>query len=439
MKITQLFSTLVKATDVIRALFGALKQPDTYKSLTETDVLLCCHDGDRGETLRGQAYSRLIDSVSEDLVSRGWRCSQFAFAYSKLIGKQAFGNPVSANRVWFIGLALERLGNILSRIGFRTDCRVIRYCREYRSQIFVSVIEKTKPRCIITIGAPSELCRVGRVIKIPVIELLHGNGIPLVPWGWDRRDAVNLPSGILSLDDVSTKTFSVLKPKGVDVRQIPDPWLSRFSQRAEKSGLPAEWRESLNWIPQRKKIIIVSLAWGYDHDHGPYTEFANILTNGLIHEELIDAIEQTHDSCFWLIRRHPVQMRSSKYDVHVNFLDKLTAQNVNCEWKNSSSLPLPQLLNCCDGHVTMMSVSAYDAAFMGVPTLLLCPTLRPGGANEMYFKDLRTEGYAVLGEFNTKTIQKWAVNTTRSEEPFHSKLQQDWPLAVKWMMGSEIK
>ncbi len=54
------------------AKFLSARFPDTYQSLGKCDVLLCCHDVNRGDTLDGLPYSKLIDSVSEDLMDKGW-------------------------------------------------------------------------------------------------------------------------------------------------------------------------------------------------------------------------------------------------------------------------------------------------------------------------------------------------------------------------------
>ena len=147
---------------------------------------------------------------------------------------------------------------------------------------------------------------------------------------------------------------------------------------------------------------MVSLSWGYDNDH---RQFAGILANGVMHEDLVRAIELTQDSVFWLLRLHPVQLRLERYNHHRVFLEELTSQTRNCEWHQASTLPLPLLLSQCHGHITMSSMTTYEAAFLAVPSLLLCPTLRSGAMKASMFGDLRLSGYAELGEFDAQKIK----------------------------------
>ena len=67
----------------------------------------------------------------------------------------------------------------------------------------------------------------------------------------------------------------------------------------------------------------------------------------------------------------------------------------------------------------MSSMSTYDAAFMGVPTLLLCPTLRADGVNATMFSDLKEVGYAELGEIAVDSIDTW-VNKVNKKLPLKS-------------------
>ncbi|NLQ06208.1 hypothetical protein [Cylindrospermopsis raciborskii] len=272
---------------------------------------------------------------------------------------------------------------------------------------------------MITIGSPPEMCRSAKSRGIPVFELLHGIGYDPVPWGWDQALACNLPTGILSLDNVSTKTFTSLHSKGVHVKQIPHPFFRRFLDPEARQKLPPQWQDYPAWLPTDKIIILVSLSCG------------------LVPDEVIDAVDQTHDSIFWLFRLHPVQLRQNQYNHHRQFLERLTKNHPNCEWRESSVLPLPLILSYCSGHLTMSSMTTYDAAFMGVKSLLLCPTLKD---NSM-FSDLRSSGFAELGNFDVASIIKWVTTIKRCSHKFTTSTNsdQDWDSAVQWMLGRAYK
>ncbi|MDB9402169.1 hypothetical protein PN459_19640 [Microcystis aeruginosa CS-567/02-A1] len=421
--------------------FSSAKSPDTYQSLGKCDVLLCCHDVNRGDTLDGLPYSKLIDSVSEDLMDKGWVCRQFAHPFSVLTGNKAWGNPASGNRRFLLIVIYTKICKVFPFLSSINLSKNTKLPLSNPDTFYHELFDITQPSCVITIGSPDAMCRAARCRSIPVVELLHGIGYTPVPWGWDQKPACNLPTGILSLDDVSTKTFSALHSQGIEVKQIPHPFFRRFLNEESREKLPPEWLQKPTWLPAGKTIILVSLQWGYDGDHGSYTEFAGILNNGLIPDQVIDAVEQTRDTVFWLFRLHPVQLRQNKYNHHRRFLDKLIQNHPNCEWRESSMLPLPLILSYCAGHVTMGSMTAYEAAFMAVKSLLLCPTLKPNGSNSCWFPDLRELGFAELGDFDTGMIVKWVTTVSRCSHPFGTRANTDtdWNSAVEWMLGRIYK
>lgn len=410
--------------------FRAVLTPDTFKNLTRCDVLLCCHDANRGDTLDGLAYSRLLDSVTEELMLKGLHCMQFAFPYNVLVGAKAWGEPVSVNRRRFLNGFILFLLRQFKHLRLLDFAKVVAYQEQHEQHLYAQLLERTDCRCVIAINASPALCQVARRKQIPVVELLHGIGYTPVPWGWDTAAADLLPTKILSLDDVSTKTFSTLSHKGIEVRQIPHPWFKRFVDPALRQQLPTEWRVLPPWMQTDRKIVMVAFQWGFSGEK-PYLK--DILPNGLIHDELVRAIELT-PSVLWLLRLHPLQLRREYYKHQRLFIDKLTKKYTNCEWKQASVLPLPLLLSRCHGHITMLSMTAYDSAFLGVPSLLLSPTLQPGGFHQHRFLDLRQKGYAALGTLNAEAIVAWVKQTQRCATVFQTQGADDWDATVEWML-----
>jgi len=414
----------------------ALLVNDSYHNIEICDVLLCCHDVDRSDMLEGQAYSRLIDSIAEELIRDGWKCAQFALPPSVLVGNKAWGKPVSANRRLFLGRILLKLHRLVEKTGIRLSTETVNWITSYEQRFYDELFDRTRCRVIITIGSPPTMCKAAHSRGLPVVELLHGIGYTKIPWGWDQQGPELLPKGILSLDDVSTKTFSALNAKGVVIKQIPHPWLKRFLNPEAMRYLPEEWKVVPEWLlGEQRKRILLSLQWGYD---GELEKYSGILPNGIIHDEVLSAISATQETVMWLIRLHPVQLRKSRYVRHHKFVRNLCEQLSNCEWQQSSKLPLPLLLNYTDGHITMSSMTAYDAASQGVSSLLLCPTLRFGGFHYGMFQDLLESGYATLGALNAQTILEWVRMVDRRLEPFqfNSSSDCDWTSAVEWMLGS---
>jgi hypothetical protein len=412
----------------LRTIYPALKMNDTLNKLTSCDVLLVCHDVNRGDLKSNLPYSKFIDSIYEDLVNRGYICKQFALPFSLLVGEKAWAKPYSGNRIYFFACAfnaiLRRIKKI-TRIGSSTDRPEDRY-------VYGLVLKKARPKFIIAIGSPRALCRRASEINIPVLELLHSIGYDRVRWGWDQEKPENIPSHILSVDRISTRAFSPLIEKGVQVIEIPHPWYNRFISWKDMANIDSEWIKMPFFIPKNKKVILVSLTTCYDGDHGNYPYYANILENGLIPKELVAAIEKTHESIIWCLRRHPVQLRNAMYNNQLIFLDELVNRNPNCEWQKTSIVTLNSLLSIVDGHMSMSSGTSYDAAMMGVKSLLFCPTLEAGMVNANWFSDLIDEGYAIKITPDVSFIIDWAKNIQRvSPFSISNSKDEDWDILLR--------
>lgn len=412
----------------LRELLPALECSDSINKLTKCDVLLICQDVDRGDLKFGLPYSKLLDSMHEDLATRGYICKQFAPPFSLIVGKKAWASPYSANRFFLTTHVVGKLKNLISSIQKRSALPP-----DYAEYVvYKKVLEKAQPKFIVVIGASSILCQEARNLKIPVLELLHGIGYDSVKWGWDKEPMENLPTHILSLDPVSTESFSQLNEKGIKTIEIPHPWYSRFDKDADKRNIDPKWLESPNSIPKDKKVILISISWGYDGDHAPYDYYANILPNGLLPIELIEVIKQTENDIFWCLRRHPVQVRSNKYDYQINFLNTLVSECPNSEWECSTNSTLNALLPLCEGHIAMSSMTAYEAASMGVKSLLLCPTLKAGRENANFYSDLERAGYVVKVDANANYIKEWVTNVDKTNPlSFTTVTQSNWETLLK--------
>lgn len=404
---------------------------DSLRLLNKCDVLLFCHDVDRGVDLDGKAYSPLLDSVREDLESRGFICQTVAHPWSVLVGNAGYGNPIAINRSYFCSLIKYKIYRIFKNKNASVSNRFL-------AQFYERIFELSKPRLIISIGTCDIMCSVARAHNIFHVELLHGIGYPFLPWGWGEKDVMSLPQGILSLDDVSEKSFSPLRDKKIDIKIIPHPFIKRFV--GDKKKLHPCWvvDEGCSKVANVKQIIF-SFSWGYAGDHGEYEQFAGILMNGLFPDVLAEVVNNTQDSVFWRFRFHPVQLKQMKYRYLMDFMDNFVAHNPNSEWRASSKMPYPALAALCDGNISMNSMSCYDAAYMGVPSLLLCPTVQPDGVFCDYFDDLVAQGYVVkkLASFNV--IRDW-VECVQKKHPLLGNLLNEfqWEEAVEWMLARSV-
>lgn len=409
---------------------STLRNGNTISKLPPCDVLLMCQDVDRGDEKDGLAYSKLIDSIHEELNEQGYACQQVILPpYSSMPSHKTWAKPYSANIsfffAWLFSVFSDKLG--------------IKKLFKDEEDVYARIFQIAKPQMLFVIGAQPSLCRAARKNNIRVAEVLHGIGYDGIKWGWDNEPLMNLPHTILCLDQVSAQSFSPLREKGVDVTEIPHPWHKRFTADApNKQLLDQKWIQRLDFLPKDKKVVLLSLVWGYDGDHGTNLGFKNVLKNGLIPEELIEVISKTADSVFWCIRRHPVHIRNASYNYQIKFLDKLIETHTNCEWRMSSQCSLISLFNSVDAHMSMISMTSYDAAFMGIKTLLLCPTLHKGGEYELLFDDLVAADYAVKGKMDSTDIYDWVANTKRTTGyRLTNANNQDWNVIVSKLYSDD--
>jgi hypothetical protein len=354
--------------------------------IKKCDVLLFCHDVDRGLALNGLAYSPLIDSIYEEFERKNIKCQAISLPWSKLGLKKTANKSLLFNRNYLLQLIKNK---ILNSKNF---------------DAYESIFIRSQAKIVLGIGLTSDLCLTAKKYNITTIELLHGMGYTFIPWGWDVLDVNNLPSKILTLDDVSEETFKPLESKGISVIKVPHPFYKKILN--PKYAQPTEW----SYIGRKdKKNIIFTLQWGYD---GDVSELSGILNNGIFYDELELLIKKRSDF-FWHFRLHPVQLNSNKT---ISYVKGLTEKYNNVDWEQSSAVPLMSVASVCDVHITMSSMSCYDVSILGLPSLVLCPTTRGDGYYKDYFSDLVEEGYVTKMTLDVVVVEKW-IDTISKKSP----------------------
>ena len=393
---------------------------DSIDRLENCDVLFFCHDNNRPLNLSGKAYSPLIDSVRDDFEARGLSCQAIAYPWSSLTKNKAYGAPHSFNMTFLRCWLVNKLAVL-----FRQN-------KEAQKNPYIEILTKTKSKLVITVGLPKDLALAARESGVFLVELLHGIGYTSIEWGWNKRSKKYLPRGILSLDIISTSTFSLLIPKDVEIYTIPHPFLKRFTFTKFNSQ-PAEWKLRDGPSPHLKHIL-VSFNWAYAGDHQSYIEYANILDNGLFFDQIGELVKE-ESGIFWHFRFHPIHLRQRRYKNLLMFMDNFVLAHPNSDWREASRVPFPSIAMHCDGHISMSSMSCYDAAAMGVPSLMLCPHVQAGGIYQDRFRDLEKEGYVQKFEVDKERIRNW-LHQTQKMEPRLSNLDDDsaWESAVEWML-----
>lgn len=368
--------------------------------LAQCDVLFFCHDADRPIALEGKAYAPIADSLREEFQLNGLKCQTIAHFGSVVTGEKGYGSPLSLEKRRISFAFINRLARLIPFINFDLN-------------IYDFILAKSKAKLVLTIGAPVRLCEAANKRGVVLAEVLHGIGYKTLPGEWTSRSKEQLPRAILAADSVSVNSFKPLENLGVSIFEIPHPFLKRFTQ-SKRHVLPVEWRLTIDNLSNYKKVILISLVWGYAGDDPGSPEYNNILKNGLFYDEIAELVHSRKD-IFWCFRLHPVQLHGDKYKGIRSFLNDFVEKYDNAEWKLSSTLPFPTVASSCDGSITMSSMSCYDAASVGVCSLILCPNVQKGGPYETMYEDLVSEGYVYKMPVNKEHVETWVSNISKRE------------------------
>lgn len=373
----------------IKILFNINLFKNDIKFLKKCDVLFFCHDNDRSLSIDGRAFSPLLDSVFFEMSKKGFSCQSISLPWSTLEIEETYVNSLNINNRYLL---------------FRLVCIIKSFfgCKE--KNFYLDLLKKAKPKAIFGIGLPRKLCAACKELNIIDVELLHGIGFTHLPWGWSKLDSLSLPSVVLSLDKTSTSTFEVLTSKGVQILEVPHPFFKLYLN--EKFQNTKGWDYEVDH--SYKKHILVTLQWGYA---GEDKDFIGIVSNGIFYQEIKHLIKKRVDFC-WHFRLHPVQLRGDSR-MALSFMDDLTKHNSNVFWEHTTEAPLISVASVCDAHITLSSMSSYEVAALGKPSLILCPQMRQLEKYANYFNDLVEEGYATKADFDINLIEIWIESATR--------------------------
>lgn len=385
----------------IKEVLRGIARRDTWTEIEQVDCLLFCHDVDRGFEENGVLSSILIDPVGDSLEWAGYKVSTIAHPWSRLVGDKSYRSPKSCNRGIFRSRLSERIKRLLRPSGIGTTSSA-------SEGFWTRMLGDSGARSILLIGCPPELCRAANRLGLPVIELLHGFGYRSLPWGYEARPRDSLPSHFVAFDDVSFETFVKSFGNNCVFRSIRPDSLPSTSHALTRAIFEP---------PRYRKEALVTLGW-QNHEGGRFVDFA---PTEVVPTRVRMAIEGGDTRVRWYLRPHPVMMRSPSYSRHMRHLRSFVESNSTCATIEESTIELAQLLREVDCHITMFSEATYEAAFAGVPSLLLSRSLDPGGELHGNFSDLIHEGLAeIASDIHAHELVKWILNcsprTTKSAD-----------------------
>ena len=383
------------------------------------DLLLVCAEQDLSEKINNKRYARQLYSFGELCERENLRTMNFLLPFSRLKSQEIWNYGSSGNSVFVFLKLIGPLFKFLN-IQFLLDELEIKYYLKFLTRIGV--------RFVAGIGLPQSLLIASKQLEIESLEIAHGYGYTELPVEWLKKDSV-LPNHIMVFDPKSADTFSKLGVARTNVVISKNFWIDRFKSNELNLSVDESWLTQQDGIQRDKKIVLVSLQWGYD---GEVPYFDNILPNGLFPEQLLEVIAKTRNTCFWIFRLHPVHLAFSRYRKHKSLLKKVEEDFSNVSWNDSCYTPLPTLLRHCDAHVTMSSMSAYEAAFLGVRTILLCPTLQNDGVYCDMFAEIKDMGLAEIVDLDAEKIFDRLNSIDSKIKAFEGFECSDIPIIQNW-------
>lgn len=409
---------------------AALSQSrDSIARLGEADYLVYYTAGIGAlKTDDGSAYYPLIDSVCDDLRSRG--CSVVKIAYPRVVAEaaQSAEGCLTFDYQW--------LGYLVWRRLYRSLGRVLRI-REPKSPYY-GHMKKSKPIAVFCIGAPEIQCSEARQLSVPVVELLHGIGLtPFDGWTWPDLPREFLPACVLSYDQVSTTTLESCNQssKKFETFEIQHPFLRLYADSLKRCALPKVFTQMPVLPTKGRKVVIYGICWGFAGDHPQrLSELDGLLPNGLFPPSIAMAVQATKATHFWCFRFHPVHFleKEGRYKPLFKYMDDFCARNENAEWRVSSESSLYPLFEVADAHITMFSMMCYEAAMLGVPSLMLLPTSLKGWRD--YLDELRLEGYMQRVEGSEDEVLQWLRAAKKlPPRPLSAVDETAWEHALSWL------
>ncbi len=321
-----------------------------------------CGDWDKSQKTKGKAFAPFLEPFLA------------AVTQHQILRINRENSKINYWRTWKISIPLN----------FFT--RWIQSKKRKNVRFWHLVFRLLRPRCVFAIEPTPEMCYLAQKYKTKLVEILHFYGL-------DSSD----PKYGLAFEKRQHRLFRpeynvVFDEKSYQTRKEID------HLHGSKSFLC----KPLIFLPQIPKNqvrpqILYTCQWGYD---GEYPFLNGILKNGFIPEVILETIKKD-ESIKWLIKLHPVQIQSPKKSKYISILQDSLGKEKNWQWQKPSSHSIWENLSQVDLHVTMSSATVYEAAFVGINSLALCPSLLSGGIYQNHYSELVEKGY--LEKINLKT------------------------------------
>ncbi len=336
---------------------------DSWKLLQPCEVLLLAHNNDRAFNINGKSYSQLIHTLRYFLEKKGFICGGISTLFDVKNYKHNYYEDKTINIVFLLNIIKAKLHSIFTKQTY-SEIKI-----NTEAKIWDKILKKAQPKVVIGIQPYDSLCVACHRLLIPIFDFQHGaiteNGPNYGRELYLKKDLNRIPTGYLCWNTESADILNQwCKHRNIKVEILGNPWLYRFNSPDSADFLIKNSGEN-KIFNSNKKIILITLQWGMDDI---YPDFFN--ENDILHSALVETISRLNNEVLWLIRLHPVQIKSKK---NLQKIKKLFKNNhsVDIDW--SSHQPLPIVLALCHGHISWDSYTVVEAADMGVKSYVLNP------------------------------------------------------------------
>ena len=260
--------------------------------------------------------------------------------------------------------------------------------------------KKVNNKLIVGIGINPVVNFLARIAHITTVEVSHGFCFTKLPWGWDNLSSHYLPRKVIVFDKVSMLAFKQHKHGA----GIPRPILAQHPRYEIPHGNSDKTTCS--------KSVLIALQWGYDGDDKNYS---GVLENGIIPCSILELIKEKTDKNF-VIRLHP-KMVTSEYTKFVQRVEKLFLKCPNTKIDYCTDNDLTDTLLNSSLVVSMYSTISFEAANLGIKSVVMCPSLLDGGRNQGMFDLLYNHDVCRYIHMNDKIELDKAIESHENIEP----------------------
>lgn len=343
---------------------------DTWEESGPTDVVCFSADANRMDTLGGRAVDRIMDPLKALMEEEGYSTVTIASPGDRITGNLAATSTLSVSKL-VSGAQIRDLARHPWR-ALRNEQRP----HPYKAAAYTKLLQNLQPKIIFAFNADAVICQVAGHLRIPVLEVLHARGYTDVYEEWKSRKISELPDGVIAYDDLSAESFGRLLP----TLKVPNFRLPFELEMARQfmSVSPPPFSEN---AVRNRHVILFTASYSHQDPSWP----------GGLPLELVELARENSD-VFLLVRLHPVMRSERKFGSARKALESLLQNLPNCDLDWASKAPLYAVLDVSTIHFTYDSMSAYEAADVGILTFAQGIS---GSTNKEHMRALRKLGYVI--------------------------------------------